>query len=169
MNPATQPPATGGQRPSHPCHPARPTGHWGLSQRSQRSQWTGRPASQSVSQWGPVSQSVSQSVSQWGPEEQFHYFDAFPVSGSPHNSTSATQTSTIKLIQFSRLSRMICLKQNTKWGWPHKTNCIVSDHLSITRRSSSLVRSVALMSASRPNLSLGTQGYLPQSAKTSLR
>ena len=60
---------------------------------------------------------------------------------------------------------MICLKQNTKWGWPHKTNCIVSDHLSIT----SLVRSVALMSASRPNLSLGTQGYLPQSAKTSLR
>ena len=33
-------------------------------------------------------------------EEQFHYFDAFPVSGSPHNSTSATQTSTIKLIQF---------------------------------------------------------------------
>jgi hypothetical protein len=48
---------------------------------------------------------------------------------------------------------MICLKQNTKWGWPHKTICIVSDHLSIT----SLVRSVALMSASRPNLSLGTQ------------
>jgi hypothetical protein len=48
---------------------------------------------------------------------------------------------------------MICLKQNTKWGWPHKTICIVSDHLSIT----SLVRSVALMSASRPSLSLGTQ------------
>ena len=59
---------------------------------------------------------------------------------------------------------MICLKQNTKWGWPHKTICIVSDHLSIT----SLVRSVALMSASRPSLPLGTQGYLPQSAKTSL-
>ena len=60
---------------------------------------------------------------------------------------------------------MICLKQNTKWGWPHKTNCIISNHLSIT----SLVRSVALMSASRPNLSLGTQGYLPQSAQSSLR
>ena len=36
-------------------------------------------------------------------KEQFHYFVAFPVSGSPHNSTSATQTSTIKLIQFSGL------------------------------------------------------------------
>ncbi len=36
-------------------------------------------------------------------EEQFHYFEAFRMAGSPHNSTSATHTSTLKLIQFSRL------------------------------------------------------------------
>ena len=33
-------------------------------------------------------------------EEQRHYFDAFPVSGSPHDSTPDTQTSTLKLIHF---------------------------------------------------------------------
>jgi hypothetical protein len=31
-------------------------------------------------------------------KEQFHYFDAFPVSGSPHDSTSDTQTSTLTFI-----------------------------------------------------------------------
>ena len=41
------------------------------------------------------------------------------------------------------------------------TALCVLNNLSIT----SLVRSVALMSAARPNLSLGTQGYLPQSAQ----
>ncbi len=45
---------------------------------------------------GPSSESVVE-------QEQLHYFVAFPVSRSPHNSTSATQTSTIKLIHFSRL------------------------------------------------------------------
>ena len=31
-------------------------------------------------------------------EEQFHYFAAFPASGSARNSTSATQTSTLKFM-----------------------------------------------------------------------
>ena len=50
-------------------------------------------------------------------QEQFHYFDAVPVPGSSHNSTSATQTSTSLYDQVNSIfksSRMICLKQNTK-------------------------------------------------------
>ena len=63
-------------------------------------------------------------------EEQFHYFDAFPVSGSPHDSTPDTQTSTLKLTHFQDFENDY-LKQNTHWGCPHKTDCIVSNHLSI--------------------------------------
>jgi hypothetical protein len=55
-----------------------------------------------------------------------------------------------------KTSRMLCLKQNTKGGLPLNRSVLESGINSITSLGC-LVRSAALMSASRPNLSLGTQ------------
>jgi hypothetical protein len=74
-------------------------------------------------------------------------------SGSLQNSTSATHNEYAQVNSIFKTSRMICLKQNPNCGWPIKS--IAS--FPIISRSPAWCNLLALMNASCPNLSLGTQ------------